>query len=303
MRYSCIMDNVTTCASCGADMPVRSTICSSCGWDLGTAVSIPPRRSILQTFVSGGWRFLVYGAIILLPVLGFARLRDTGPGPDLPTTLRWMASGDNGRAAELVTIHRAHEIGAAASRYAVREIEAFSFEGDWAPVLAPKSTMNVRGWMPLVFFGADTDMAPASVREFFEVRSVDGWGEPYRIETRIVDRGDGWENDPVIAADLEAGLQARFHTVDRPELGKGDWLRLVLTSAGLDGIFDTEDDLRFLSYSLVSAPLRMLADPEIVVQKIERNYTVGPQYFRVEGSQYDLIDARLLAEYRLTSLY
>ncbi len=297
------MDNIIECGSCGADLPGRSTICSNCGWDLSTAVATPPRRSPFQIFASGGWRVLVYGAIILLPIFGFARLRDTGPGPDLPTTLRWMATGDDGRAAELVTIHRAHEIGAAASRYAIREIEAFSFAGDWAEKLAPKATMNVRGWIPLVFFGADTDMAPASVREFFEVRSVDGWGNPYRVETRVIERGDGWMNDPMVAADLEAGLQARFHTVDRPDLGTGDWLRLELTSAGRDGVLDTEDDLRFISYSLISAPLQMLADPEIVVQRIERNYTIGPQYFRVEGSGYDLIDARLLAEYRLTSLY
>ncbi len=76
-----------------------------------------------------------------------------------------------------------------------------------------------------------------------------------------------------------------------------------MTSAGRDGSFDTGDDLRFISYSLISAPLRMLADPEIVVKKIERSYTVGQQFFRIEGSDYDLIDARLLAEYRLTSLY
>jgi len=47
----------------------------------------------------------------------------------------------------------------------------------------------------------------------------------------------------------------------------------------------------------------MLAQPDLVVKKIERNYTIGPQYFRVEGSDYDLIDARLLAEFRLTSLH
>lgn len=297
------MDNVIKCGSCGADLPGRSTICTVCGWDLSTAVSVPPRHSFLQQIAAGGWRLLVYGAIVLIPVIGFARLRDTGPGPDLQTTLRWMASGDNGRAAELVTIHRAYEIGTAASRYAVREIEAFPFEGDWAEVLAPKATMNVRGWMPLVFFGADTDMAPVSVREFFEIRSVDGWGEPYRVETRIIERGDEWKNDLIIAADLEAGLQARFHTVDHPDLGNGEWLQLKLTSAGQDGHFDTDDDLIFISYSLISAPLRMMADPEIVVKKIERNYIIGPQYFRVEGSDYDLIDARLLAEYRLTSIY
>jgi hypothetical protein len=257
----------------------------------------------VQQIASGGWRILVYGALILLPILGFARLRTTGPGPDLETTLRWMAFGDGGRAAELVTIHRAHEIGAAVSRYAVRELEAFSFEGDWAAALAPKATMNVRGWMPLVFFGADTDMAPASVREFYEVRDVDGWGRPYRVESRIISRGDGWRGDAQITADLAAGLQARFFTLDRPDLDRGDWLRLELTSAGRDGAFGTGDDLRFISYSLISAPLRMMADPEIVVRRVERAYTLGEQYFRVEGSDFDLIDARLLAEYRLTSLY
>jgi hypothetical protein len=297
------MDNVLKCGSCGADLPTRVTICPECGWDLAAAVSSPPRRSLVQQFASGGWRVLVYGALILLPVLGFARLRDTGPGPDLPTTLRWMAFGDGGRAAELVTIHRMHEIGAAASRHAVREVEPFDFSDGWGARLAPKSTMNVRGWIPLVFFGADTDMAPASVREFYDVREVDGWGRNYRVEARVIERGEAWREDPVVVRDLELGLQARFHTVDRPELGDGDWLRLELTSAGLDGAFETDDDLRFISYSLISEPLRMLADPAWVVERIERNYVIGPQFFRLDGSSYDLIDARLLAEYRLTSLY
>jgi len=298
------MDNTIKCGSCGADLPDRSTICPSCGWDLSTAISSPPRRSILQTLAAGGWRVIVYGGIVLLILTGFARLRQTGPGPDLATTLRWMALGDDGRAAELVTIHRMHEIGAAASRFAVREVEAFDFSGDdWADRLAPKATMNVRGWIPLVFFGADTDMAPASVRELYEVRAEDGWGVPYRVATRIIERGDAWRDDPQVSTDLEAGLQARFHTVDRPDLGGGDWLRLELTSAGRDHQLDTADDIRFISYSLANAPLRMLADPDIVVQRVERNYTIGPQYFRLEGSRYDLIDARLLAEFRLTSLY
>lgn len=297
------MDNVLKCASCGVDLPPQSTICRVCGWDLAAAVSTPPKRSPVQQFASGGWRVLLYGALILLPILGFARLRATGPGPDLETTLKWMAMGDGGRAAELVTIHRAYEIGAAASRYAVREVEPFSFEGDWATELAPMATMNVRGWMPLVFFGADSSMAPASVQEFYEVSAEDGWGNAYRVETRTIARGEGWKEDPMVTADLEAGLQARFHTRDRPDLGNGDWLRLLLISAGRDGVFESGDDLRFISYSLVSAPLRMLAQPELVVKKIERNYTIGPQYFRVEGSDYDLIDARLLAEFRLTSLH
>jgi len=297
------MDNVIKCRSCGADLPERSTICRLCGWDLSTAVSVPQPRSILQQLGSGGWRVLVYGAIILLPVVGFARLRDTGPGPDLPTTLRWMAGGDNGRAAELVTIHRAHEIGAAVSRYAVRETEPFPFAGDWRDELAPYSTMHIRGWMPLVFFGADSGMAPASVREFYEIREVDGWGRPYRVTTRVIRRGEDWKSDPEVNADLEAGLQARFHTVDRPELGNGDWLRLEVVSAGNDGEIDTDDDLRFISYSLIARPLRLVISPEKVLKQRERDYTIGRQFFRLEGNDYDLIDARLLAEYRLTSLY
>ncbi len=303
LRYPSAMDNVIICGSCGADLPQRSTICAACGWDLRSAIATEPRRSILGRLGSGGWRVLVYGAIILLPILGFGRLRDTGPGPDLPTTLRWMATGDDGRAAELITIHRAHEIGAAVSRYAVRETEPFGFEGEWQDELAPHSTMNIRGWMPLVFFGADSEMAPASVREFFEVREIDGWGRDYAIHTRFVERGEGWMNDPEIENDLEAGLQARFHTVDRPDLGNGDWLRLELVSAGKDGVFGTGDDLRFISYSLIARPLRLMASPETVLKQHERDYTIGTQYFRLEGSDYDFIDARLLAEYRLTSLY
>ena len=303
MRYTAGVDNVLTCGGCGADLPPRSTICPECGWDLGTALAAPPRRTLLQQLGAGGWRLLVYGAILLLPLVGFARLRETGPGPDLATTLRWMALGDDGRAAELVTLHRMYEIGSAASRYAVRETEAFPFEGEWGRALAPMATMNVRGWIQLVIFGADADSAPASVREFYEVRDTDGWGRPYRVETRVIDRDEAWRDDPEVAADLEAGLHETLFREGRPELGRGDWLRLELTSAGRDGTFDTGDDLRFVSYSLASAPLQMLADPRWVVERIERNYERGPQFFRIEGSEHDLIDARLLAEFRLTSLH
>jgi hypothetical protein len=303
MRYSAGMDNVLTCGGCGADLPPRTTICPECGWDLGTALSVPPRRTLLQQLGAGGWRLLVYGAILLLPLVGFARLRETGPGPDLATTLRWMAFGDDGRAAELVTLHRMYEIGSAVSRYAVRETEAFPFEGEWGRALAPMATMNVRGWIQLVIFGADADSAPASVREFYEVRDTDGWGRPYRVETRLIDRDEAWREDPVVRADLELGLHETLFREGLPDLGRGDWLRLELTSAGRDGTFDTGDDLRFVSYSLASAPLQMLADPRWVVERIERNYERGPQFFRVDGSEHDLIDARLLAEFRLTSLH
>jgi hypothetical protein len=291
------------CEGCGKKLQEGSTICLHCGWDQTTALAQPERPSLVEYLAKGGWRLVVYGLIILLPVLGFMRLRSTGPGPDLATTLRWMAFGDGGRAAELETIHRMHEIGSAASRYAVREMELPPFDGDWEEVLARASTARVRGWMPLVFFGADYQMSPASVRELYEVRSVDGWGRPYRITLRPIARNAAAYDDPVVLADLEEGLQATFFTLDEPDFEHGDWIRLLIESAGADGDFDTDDDLRMMTYVRVGQVFRLLYDPNQVQVEIERAYTIGRHYYRIEGSDYDLIDARLLAEYRLTSIH
>jgi hypothetical protein len=297
------MSHGVKCSTCGTTLPETTTICPHCGWDLSAVLARPPRQSVLQQLRAGGWRFILYGAILIIPIFGFVRLRTTGPGPDLATTIRWMALGDGGRSAELVSIHRAHEIGAAASRYAVRETEAFGFDDGWGDELAPYATMHIRGWMPLVNFGADSGRAPASVREFYEIRETDGWGRPYRVETRFLERGSDWTDDPDVASDLEKGLSASFFTTGQPEIEDADWLRLVVTSSGADGVLDTDDDLRFTSYSLVSRPLRLVVSQEKIKKELERAYTVGHQFFRVEGSEYDLIDARLLAEYRLTSLH
>ena len=263
----------------------------------------PPRPSVVDRLRTGGWRVLVYGLLLAMPIIGFFRLRETGPGPDLATTLRWMALGDGGRAGELVTIHRMHEIASAASRYRIRENEVPPFDGDWAALLAPSSTARVRGWIPLVFFGADTSMAPASVREMYEVRAVDGWGRPYRVQARELPRDVPWTEQAEVAAELAAGLQATFFTRDQPDLEHGQWLRLELTSAGRDGHLDTADDLDMVSYIQVGHVFRLLYNPDEVTRRVERAYTIGRHYFRIEGSRYDLIDARLLAEYRLTSIH
>jgi hypothetical protein len=297
------MQDRIICEGCGKKLQEGSTICLHCGWDQTTALAQPKQPSLIEYLAKGGWRLVVYGLILLLPVLGFMRLRSTGLGPDLPTTLRWMAFGDGGRAAELETIHRMHEIGSATSRYAVREMELPPFDGDWEEVLARSSTARVRGWMPLVFFGADYQMSPASVRELYEVRSVDGWGRPYRISVRPIPRNAAAYDDPVVLADLEEGLQATFFTVDRPDFEHGNWVRLLIESAGADGEFDSDDDLRMISYVRVGQVFRLLYDPSQVQIEIERAYTIGRHYYRIEGSQYDLIDARLLAEYRLTSIH
>jgi hypothetical protein len=110
-------------------------------------------------------------------------------------------------------------------------------------------------------------------------------------------------DEPVVFSDIEKGLQATFFTTDLPDLENGEWVRLLVESAGRDGDFDTEDDLRMVSYIRIGHVFRLLYDPSQTRVEVERAYTMGRHWYRIEGSQYDLIDARLLAEYRLTSIH
>ncbi len=291
------------CPECGGPMSPAETICPACGWDSTTAIARPPRPPLMAVLRGGAWRLVVYGAIAALPFIAFMRLRATGPGPDLATTARWMVSGDDDRTEELVTIHRAHEIAVAAARLAIDTLNPPSFEGDWTEILAPYATMYVRGWMPLLFYGATSDMAPASVRTFFEVKADDGWGHPYRISTRVLTRDEGWLEDAEVTADLEGGLSPSFFASPLVELPDDrDWMRLEIESGGHDGRMDTADDLRLISYLPVGLTIRLSRDPQKLERELERAYTRGRHYFRVEGSRWDLIDARLLAEFRLEYL-
>jgi hypothetical protein len=290
------------CPDCGAEMAPGASICAACGWDSTTAVVARPRRSPLRYLAAGGWRLVVYGAIAAIPLLAFVRLQQTGPGPDLATTVAWLALGDGGRAAELVTLHRAHEVASAAARYAVRELEPPSFEAGWDEALEPYATMNVRGWLPLLFFGADAGLAPASVREFFVIRAVDGWGRPYRVATRPLPRAEPWADEPEVAADLSAGLWQSFFVQTTPDFSDRDFFRLELTSAGPDGVMDSPDDVALVSYIPAGLTLRLSQSPADLQRRLEVAYTVGRHFFRLVGSRWDLIDARLLAEYRLETL-
>jgi hypothetical protein len=246
----------------------------------------------------------VYGLLVAAVVVGFQRLRHVGPGPDLPTTLRWVLLGDGGRAAELETLHRAHEIGAAAARYSVREMEPFRFEGDWETELKPYATMRIRGWIPMLFVAADTDMAPAAVRDLYEVRAVDGWGRPYRIDVRVFGRDEDPTADPEVAADLAEGLQRTFFGRSDPVFGRQtSWMRLELVSAGRDGRFESPDDVEFVTYMPVSFTFRVRGSGSQLRDDLSAAYTRGTQYFRYTAHHGDLIDARLLAEWRLETVY
>ncbi len=289
----------TTCGGCGAELRAGASICSTCGWDQATAIARPARPPLGRTLVAVGLRVVLYGLLVGLPLLGFARLRTTGPGPDLATTLRWMAFGDGGRAAELVTLHRAHEIASAAARWAVRELEAFPFEGDWAPELAPYATFRIRGYIPMLFLAADSDRAPGPLREIYEVRAQDGWGRPYRIATLDLPRGADPASFPDVVADLAEGLQTSFFNRATPDLGgSAGWRRLGITSAGADGAFDTEDDVVLVSYHPVELTFRVQGTPEQLNEQLSRAYTLGRHYFHFTAPRGDLVDARLLAEWR-----
>jgi hypothetical protein len=287
------------CGQCGTLLGSGQTICSSCGWDATTAVIQRRRRPAGQLVLAAGWRIVVYGGLVALVVLAFARYRALGPGPDAATTLRWIVAGDGGRAAELVTIHRMYEIGSAAARFAVGELATPSFEKGWGDRLEMFATMNVRGWIPLLFFGASTDTAPASLREMYEVREVDGWGRRYRVETTELERGKDWTQDEQVAADLEKGLKVSFMRKGEPDFERNGQLRLVLTSAGRDGAFDTDDDLRMISYIPIDFVVHLSRSSLEWQRELEIAYERGRHCFRIEGSRWDLLDARILAEHRL----
>ncbi|MCP4900598.1 MAG: hypothetical protein GY906_26845 [bacterium] len=297
------MNHESICEVCGASLKPGASICPDCGWDLTVAATQPMRRSLAATIVSAGLRVVFYGLLVLIPVLGFMRLQSTGPGPDLETTLRWMVFGDDGRAAELVTIHRAHEISLAASRFALRELESLDFQKDnWADALHPFATIHIRGWIPMIFMGADTGMAPTSVKEFYEVRKIDGWNNPYSVTSQTFAFDHSWENDPEITADLEAGLRVNFFRMGVPDFEDGEWMRLALRSAGPDGTMNTADDLVFTSYMQVGLTIRLQLDQSQIKREIEVAYTTGKHFFRLEGNHHTLLDARQLAEFRAETI-
>jgi hypothetical protein len=299
------MREEVVCRSCGEALPPGASICSSCGWDLTTSVPEHRRVPIGRLLLAVGWRALVLAGIVAVLVVLFQRYRTTGPGPDLATTISWIIHGDQGRSAELITIHRAYEIACAASRYAVIEQEAPPIMEGWEDVLEPLSTMRVRGWIPVPFIGGlDPDMAGAAVREIFQVRVTDGWQRRYQLTSVILPRqGKVWEEDVQVQHDLDLGLQSSFFRLGKPDPSVSDWMRLQIDSAGPDGVFASGDDLRLVSYIQIGQTFFFEESAESRRRRMERAYMVGPHLFRLEGNSYDLIDARILAEHRFDMVW
>jgi hypothetical protein len=299
------MSEEVVCRSCGQALPPRASICSSCGWDLTTSVVAHQRLPVTKLLLAVGWRALVLAGILAVFIVLFQRFRMTGPGPDLPTTINWIIYGDQGRSAELVTIHRAYEIACAASRYAVIEQEPPPIMEGWEDVLEPLSTMRVRSWIPVPFIGGlDAEMAGEAVREIYQIKVTDGWERPYRLSSIVLPRrGKEWQEDVQVQYDLDLGLQASFFRLGKPDPSVSDWMRLQIDSAGPDGVFISGDDLRLVSYIQIGQTFFFEESAETRRRRMEGAYIVGPHLFRLEGNRYDLIDARILAEHRFDMVW
>ncbi len=287
------------CPACGTDLDDHE-ICPSCGWD-GALAHRTHRR---KRFRPGAWaaRLVLWVLpLALMAAMGW-RWIQVGPGPDLATTLRWLALGDGGRAAELVTLNRGYEIARAASRYSLGKLQTPPFDGDWAAELEPFSTGAVRGWLPMLYCMADAKGAPGPVRELYAIKDVDGWGRPYRVRAMSLGRGTDPASVPEVAEDLEEGLKASLFAKGELGLAKIDWVRLELGSAGPDGRFDDGDDLALIAYIPVSHTLRLGRTSRQLSRQLETDYLQGKILFRLVNNRWDLIDARLLAEHRLDVL-
>ena len=163
--------------------------------------------------------------------------------------------------------------------------------------------MSVRGWIPLLFWGATTDTAPASVRTFYEIRADDGWGRPYRLAARSLPRGEPWASDPRWQRTSGGVSRPRCFGPPPPTwttAADGCASRSPPRAATATSPLPTTS--LSVSYLPVGLTLRLTREPGQVQRQIEDAFVRGRHYFRVAGNRFDLIDARLLAEFRLEYL-
>ncbi len=283
---------------CGIPLEGRS-ICHQCGWDGVLEHRTRPGRLRPLAWIA---RLVLSALPVVLLLGGLQRYARTGPGPDLLTTLRWIVSGDDGRAAELATLGRMYEIARAVSRYTLLRLEPPSFEGDWQYQLVPYETAAVRGWYPLLFVMADAKSAPASVRELFAIEPVDGWERPWRIAVLTLGRDEDRSGVPEVTEDLTGGLQSSLFRRGAPDLATGSWLRLRIGSSGPDGRWNTEDDIALIAWIRAERTFRAGTTLQGLEGELKRDFLQGPVFFRITGSRWDLVDTRILGEFRLDLL-
>lgn len=269
------------CPACGAPVELGRSFCESCGADLAMAAAHPRRRLVVP------WGGLITLALVGAALtLGWHRLRAVGPGPDLSTTLRWVLHGDGERRPTLATLMRAYETARAVARCCLDTGEACPLAPPHWAKIAGYSNAAWRGFVPLVQWAAASTAIVGPLAHLLAVDGTDGWGRPWHAAL-----------EPTGAAERPGGFYpGALQSGSPPPAGRRLW-HLTLRSAGADGKGGTEDDLVFEAVFPAPGPLR-LGDP-VAHRDREVELERGQVWVRWQGTELDLVDGRILAEFYL----
>ncbi len=268
------------CPACGAAMAAPASFCRACGADLALAAASGRRRYRVP------WVSLALLAVVAVAVVaGWRRLQLVGPGPDLPTTLRWVLQGDGDRRPTLATLLRAYETARAVARCCLDNGEPCSLATAEWPRIAGYANAAWRGFVPLVQWAAAGSAITGRLADLLAVDGTDGWGRPWQASVA-----------PFPAAGRPAGFYPGALQSGSPP-PRRELLHLVLVSGGADGAMGTADDLRFEAVFPAPLPLR-LGDP---AARRERDVAIerGLVWVSWQGTELDLVDGRILAEFYL----
>jgi hypothetical protein len=274
------------CPICGCDVQAAEAFCPGCGADLHIAAVQGARRG-----GSRPWALIAALVLLATAVAGLrARFLATGPGPDPVTTLRWMALGDGQRRPTLATLSRAYETARAVARYCLDQGAPTSLAAvDWGTIESYDNA-DYRGFVSLVLWAADHSAIRGRLASLLTVDGTDGWGRPWHATLL-----------PWPASIAPSGLYPDVIVSGPPPPSGRVLLHLTLVSAGSDGTFGDADDITFEAVFPAAMAIR-LNDPAAQRARdaeIER----GRVWVRWRGTTADLVDARLLAEFYLTSAH
>jgi hypothetical protein len=269
------------CPACGGETPLGESYCQRCGADLALAAT-RRRAQFRVPWLSA----LLLAAVVAASLAGWQRFRAVGPGTDLATTLRWMVRGDGERRPTLATLLRAFETARAVMRCCLDTGGPCSLEPSAWVEVAGYSNAAWRGFVPLVQWAAARTAITGRLAELLTVDGKDGWGTPWRASLAPLPRGTPPAGS--YAGALGPGPP--------PPAGRELW-RLVLLSAGADRRADTGDDIRFEAIFPAPRPIRLgdVTSAQERARELER----GQVWVSWQGTDLDLVDGRILAEFYL----
>lgn len=272
-----------SCPKCRGDVALGETFCPSCGADLALVGARGRAR------LSVPWTMLaLVGVVAAATTVGWRRFQAVGPGPDLATTVHWIAQGDDERQATLATLMRAYETARAVMRSCIDNGEPCAFSESGWPAIARYSNAVWRGFVPLVQWAVSADSLGGRLGELLAVDGRDGWDRPWKAA--IVPMSEREKPEGFHPGALRSGSP--------PPAGRALW-RLELVSSGPDGAAGTADDITFEAVFPAPGPLRIgdvkaMRDREAEVER-------GLVWVRWSGTELDLVDGRMLAEFLLES--